>query len=140
MRVVNRCAVVVTPKQPFLNWLHRIDPSSHDIKMGDLRRDPSVYLFPECNDDRGLTKLLKKGCLEIFEKELESWDRIEESWPKDRSFAAFRRWFDYSIHWDGLRYHTSARWNRRQSNNYLCPLRGFGHNAMALAPVSSVTI
>jgi|SRR5215467_5863891 len=98
MRMVNRCAVVVTPKQPFLTWLHRIDPSSHDIKMDDLRRDPSVYLFPECTDDGALTKLLKKGCLRIFEQELESWDRNEESWPKDRSFAAFQQWFDHSIH------------------------------------------
>ena len=99
MRTLNRSAIIVTPKQPFLEWLHSIDLSSHDLKMTDLRSDPSVYLFPECNDDNELTRYLKEACEKIFEQELESWDRMEETWPKDRSFEAFRRWFDYSIHW-----------------------------------------
>lgn len=98
MRTLNRSALVVTPKQPFLEWLHSIDPSSHDLKMTDLRSDPSVYLFTDCSDDTELTPYLKEACEEIFEQELESWDRMEETWPKDRSFEAFQRWFDYSIH------------------------------------------
>ena len=28
----------------------------------------------------------------------EDRDRAQETWPKDRSFATFQRWFDYSIH------------------------------------------
>ena len=67
--------------------------------MTDLRSDPSVYLFPECNDDNDLTRYLKESYEEIVEQELESWDRLEETWPKDRSFNAFQRWFDYRIHW-----------------------------------------
>ena len=96
---VNRSAIIVTPKQPFLEWLHSIDPSSRDLKMADLRSDPSVYLFPECNDDSELTRLLKRACKGIFEQELESWDRLEETWPKDRTFDAFHGWFDCRIHW-----------------------------------------
>jgi len=99
VRTLNRSALVVTPKQPFLEWLHSIDPSSHVLKMTDLRSDPSVYLFTDCSDDTELTPYLKEACEEIFEQELESWDRMEETWPKDRSFEAFRRWFDYSVHW-----------------------------------------
>jgi len=99
VRTLNRSAIIVTPKQPFLEWLHSIDASSRDLEMEDLRSDPSVYLFPECTNDNELTQHLKRACLEIFEQELESWDRLEETWPKDRSFEAFQRWFDYSIHW-----------------------------------------
>ena len=47
---------------------------------------------------RELTGYLKDVSGEIFEQELESWDRLQEAWPKDRSFEAFQRWFD-SIHW-----------------------------------------
>ena len=99
MRTLNRSAIIVTPKQPFLEWLHSIDASSRDLEMADLRSDPSVYLFPECTNDNELTQHLKRACEEIFEQELESWDRLEEAWPKDRSFEAFQRWFDFSIHW-----------------------------------------
>jgi hypothetical protein len=42
---------------------------------------------------------LKGSCAEVFEQELESWDRVEETWPEDRSFEAFKPWFDFSIHW-----------------------------------------
>ena len=98
MRTLNRSAVIVTPKQPFLDWLHSIDPSSRDLKMTDLRSDLSVYLFPECKDDHELRRHLKVASEEIFEQELESWDRVKETWPRDRSFGAFQRWFDYSIH------------------------------------------
>jgi hypothetical protein len=41
-----------------------------------------------CNDDNELARYLKEAC-EDFEPELESWDRMEETWPKDRSFEAF---------------------------------------------------
>ena len=98
MRTLNRSALIVTPKQPLLEWLHSIDPSSRDLKMADLQSDPSVYLFPECNDDSELTRHLKRACKGIYEQELENWDRLEETWPKDRSFEAFQRWFDYSTH------------------------------------------
>ena len=99
MRTLNRSAIIVTPKQPLLEWLHSIDPSSHDLKITDLQSDPSVYLFPECNDDNDLTRYLKEFYEEIFEQELESWDRLEETWPRDRSFKTFQGWFDYRIHW-----------------------------------------
>src|SRR5215471_291883 len=64
--------------------------------------------------------------LRIFEQELESWDRIEESWPKDRSFAAFRQWFDYSIHWMVFDI-THQQVELEETNNHLEPFRVFGH-------------
>jgi|SRR5579862_6447610 len=98
MRTLNRCAVVVTPKQPFLDWLHGIDPWSLDIQMADLQDDSSVYLFPECKDAQEIKRHVKKACQRIFEQELESRDRIAESWPADRSFALFQKWFDFRSH------------------------------------------
>src|SRR5438132_254234 len=49
MRTVNRSAVVVIPKQPFLDWLRRVDPTGGKLTLADLRRDPSIYLLPECD-------------------------------------------------------------------------------------------
>ena len=98
MRAVNRSAVVVVPKQPFLDWLHRVDSSSGKLTLTDLGNDPSIYLLPECDLESELEECFKKGCVEIFEDHLSGWYRAEELWPEDRSLGIFRLWFDYRFH------------------------------------------
>ena len=98
MQTLNRSAIVLTPKKPFLDWIRGADPSNRELTMADLENDPSVYLFPAFSFDHEMVDHLKVSCAEIFGQELESWDRMQESWRKDRSFAVFQRWFDYRIH------------------------------------------
>jgi hypothetical protein len=38
----NRSAIVVTPKQPFLDWLHATDPTSIELTLLDLSREPTI--------------------------------------------------------------------------------------------------
>lgn len=45
--LLNRSAIVVKPKQPFLNWLHTADPTSHRLMLRDLTREPTIYLIPD---------------------------------------------------------------------------------------------
>jgi len=47
MQSINRAAVVVKPGNPFLDWLHRADPTSQNLTLVDLHREPTVYLVPE---------------------------------------------------------------------------------------------
>ena len=47
MDMINRSAIVVRPAQPFLDWLHRVDPTSAQLTLEDLRREPTIYLLPE---------------------------------------------------------------------------------------------
>ena len=49
MVAVNRSAIVVTPNQPFLDWLHAVDPTSSELKLADLIIEPTIYLIPECD-------------------------------------------------------------------------------------------
>jgi len=49
METLNRSAIVVKPKQPFLEWLHAADPTSHDLTLLDLIQEPTIYLIPECD-------------------------------------------------------------------------------------------
>ena len=42
MLVLNRSAIVVKPKEPFLDWLHAADPSSRDLTLLDLVREPTT--------------------------------------------------------------------------------------------------
>ena len=48
MEAINRSAIVVKPAQPFLDWLHRVDPTSAQLTLDDLSLEPTIYLLPEC--------------------------------------------------------------------------------------------
>jgi hypothetical protein len=62
MDMVNRSAIVVMPAQPFLDWLHRVDPTSAQLTLQDLRREPTIYLLPEWEtEDEALEHLAEVG-------------------------------------------------------------------------------
>ena len=98
MRVINRSLLVVLPKQPFLDWRHRADPTSESLTLEDLRREPSVYLLPARDMESDQERCLKKLCKTIFEEQLDGWYRVKDVWPRDRSIAPFREWFEYRFH------------------------------------------
>ena len=50
MLALNRSAIVVRPKSPFLGWLHTADPTSVTLTLPDLAVEPTIYLVPECGD------------------------------------------------------------------------------------------
>ena len=98
MITVNRTAVVVLPGQPFLDWLHEADPTSLELNLEDLRREPTIYLLPESENEQEARKHLEILCGEIFREQLDGWYRVPSSWPKRRDFDAFDGWFDWSFH------------------------------------------
>ncbi len=98
MRVINRSILIVLPKQPFLDWLHRADPTSVDLTLEDLRREPAAYLLPPHDLKADLEKHLKRLCKTIFEEQLDGWYRVKKLWPQDRSILAFREWFEYRFY------------------------------------------
>ena len=52
MLALNRSAIIVRPKLPFLEWLHSADPTSATLTLADLALEPTIYLIPECADAR----------------------------------------------------------------------------------------
>ena len=46
MATLNRSAIVVTPKQRFLDWLYAADPTSRELTLLDIAREPAIYLLP----------------------------------------------------------------------------------------------
>jgi hypothetical protein len=95
---VSRSALVVTPKQPFLDWLHRIDPSSYDLTLRELTLEPTIYLIPERDTPEDTDQVVHELCEEIFEEQLAGWFNDSTTWPSDRGFDAFCRWFGYQHH------------------------------------------
>src|SRR5215472_11205211 len=98
MDVLNRSAIVVKPKQAFLDWLHSADPTSVDLTLLDLVREQTIYLIPECERDEEVAKVLRELCEEIFEEQLAAWYTDRSTWPPDRSLDVFCHWFDYQHH------------------------------------------
>jgi hypothetical protein len=98
MDAINRSAVIVMPAQPFLDWLHRADRTSAELKLEDLRREPTIYLLPEYDTEEEARGYLRHHCREIFEEQLDGWYRVPSAWPIDRTFDSFNRWFEYRFH------------------------------------------
>jgi len=98
MEMINRCAVLVQPAQPFLEWLRRVDPTSAELTLEDLRREPTIYLLPEWETEQEALQHLARVCSDIFEEQLNGWFRVPSVWPQERNLNAFLRWFDCSFH------------------------------------------
>ena len=86
------------PKEPFLEWLRAVDPSSAGLGLDVLREEPPVYLLPQGEDRKTFEDHLKKVAKEIFEEELRGWWTNQADWPPIRSFDKFRKWFDWQFH------------------------------------------
>ena len=98
MDMINRSAIVVKPAQPFLDWLHRVDPTSEDLTLHELRREPTIYLLPEWETDEEALEHLRELSNSIFEEQLNGWYRVPAAWPSERDLNAFLRWFECSFH------------------------------------------
>ena len=88
MDTINRSALIVKPTQVFLDWLHEVDPTSTDLTLEDLQREPTIYLVPECDSQDQAIEYLRESVGEIFEEHLDGWYRVpavlkrySSSWP-----------------------------------------------------------
>ncbi len=87
---INRIAILVYPKKPFIDWLKYVDP---EVPLCDRVHDSkTVYLLPE-EVSEDWEKYLKKICTKIFENQLLAWFTDPSIWPQDRSWKVFKKWF-----------------------------------------------
>jgi len=92
--MINRTAVLVRPRQPFVDWAGQLDDRN---LLPDPEGERTVYLVPDCKDDIEAWRILEEGYADIFENELFAWHTIEADWPKKRTFEMFRAWFEIEI-------------------------------------------
>jgi hypothetical protein len=93
--MLNRCALIVRPKQPFLDWAAQLDDSG---LLPGVEGEQTVYLVPEFADDGQVERVLKAVFAEVFERELFGWHTDESAWPPKRTLALFRKWFAIELH------------------------------------------
>ncbi len=95
MEFVNRTALVVRPKQPYIDWADsfddggpKYDPDHHQAK---------VFLIDEVEDTRDIKKVVRRCWQAIFEEEINSWMRDPDVWPQRRTLKVFLEWFEVEV-------------------------------------------
>src|SRR3990167_5070243 len=93
--MLNRAALIIRPKQPFLDWAASLDDSG---LVPDVTGEQPVYLIPEFESDDEGQEVLRQVYAEIFERELDGWHTDPSAWPQKRDFKTFRQWFSVELH------------------------------------------
>lgn len=91
---INRAAVVVEPREPYLAWARALDGENPTIDTLSREARTSVYLIDEDDDAE---RSLRRHWEWIFEEQLHSWHRDPRDWPRKRTYKLFRQWFDVRL-------------------------------------------
>lgn len=95
MNCVNRAALIIRPREPYLAWVASLDADAPTAAEA-LRGTSTVYLVTDAGDGTESGPALVEVFEEIFERELESWWSDHARWPKPLDLATFERWFEVS--------------------------------------------
>jgi len=93
MKMLNRAAFIVTPREPYIQWAGGIDAES-SAAAKDIAGEHTIYLASDDMIDGSDPPLIEDHFDRIFDQELESWSMDESTWPKRRDYATFKQWFD----------------------------------------------
>jgi hypothetical protein len=93
--MLNRCALIVRPKKPFLDWAAQLDDSGI---LPDPSGEQTVYLIPEYESDEQAQSILKRIYKEVFERQLDGWHTDQSAWPARRGLKTFYEWFTVELH------------------------------------------
>ncbi len=98
MEMLNRSAVIVKPREPYLKWARRDDAEGlAESVFETFHAEPTVYLLPEYEDPSSQHEVLEEFWSVLFEAMLEGWVTDEACWPKNRTFEMFREWFEVQL-------------------------------------------
>src|SRR5436309_2534229 len=97
--MLNRAALILPYRRPFVDWINAVDPSpsSHTLTLADVNEEHTVYLV-EVEDENELESWLLRHHAELFESELSCWYTDPTLWPRDRSLAKRHRWCSLDLH------------------------------------------
>ncbi|MHB9070240.1 MAG: hypothetical protein ACYC54_07705 [Sedimentisphaerales bacterium] len=98
MESINRTAVVIKPKQPFVDWINSFPDDKNKYTLEQMsKRDNLTFLIPEYDNPEDSMKYVKKTYSQIFEFELWGWITAQELWPENRTWKMFQDWFEIQI-------------------------------------------
>ena len=87
---VNRSAITVVPKTPFFEWYKALYP---DNPIREEIKAANTYLVDYFNAPSEMEAWLDKRFDYFFKSELNEWHSKTKDWPKKRTYAMFKEWF-----------------------------------------------
>ena len=97
-QIINRAAIIVRPKKPFVEWVRNADGESKHITAKDIEEEPNIYLVNDYDMDGEKEQLIKDNYEYIFEEELNGWITDRSVWPRKRDIKTFQEWFHVDFH------------------------------------------
>ncbi|HHG2225337.1 MULTISPECIES: hypothetical protein [unclassified Synechococcus] len=61
-------------------------------------REPCLYLIPDYDTQEEAEEILEEVYEDIFEAELDFWHRGSGTWPAERTYPVFRKWFEVRLY------------------------------------------
>ena len=101
--VLNRTVVMLVYKQPFLDWINRVDQNPLSLTLEMLHIDSDSFLIPQFEDPHDAVKWVENRWSFLFDSILFDWLTEESMWPPNRTCQMFLEWFDIDVHsmvWD----------------------------------------
>ncbi len=96
--MVNRCAIVLTAKAPFIQWANALDAKGPRYEECWVDEGPPIYLGPDANSLDDVNRFIRRNFGFFFEEELVGWCTDETLWPQKRTYRVFTEWFAIRIH------------------------------------------
>ncbi len=87
---INRCAIILKPLQPFLDWGFNWYPDDID-EMSETK----TFLIDEEFDN--IEAWVKKNFDKLFIHVLEGWNDNKKDWPQKRNYKMFIQWFQIDL-------------------------------------------
>ena len=97
MHSINRTAITIKPKQPFIDWINTPPDDSHNYTLEEITRDNTTFLIPQYDNPDSITRYIRKHYSFLFEWELWGWITDETYWPNNRTWKVFQEWFEVQV-------------------------------------------
>ncbi len=98
MKLLNRSAFAVVPKQPFVDWANALasdeEGLNETLTLAEHQREGTVYLIDEVQSEEDFEHAIAQFWPKMFENELAAWDEMGDAWPEPRTQAMFADWFE----------------------------------------------
>ena len=97
MKMLNRSAISIQLKQPFVDWINSLDEEGEQVTLEEVNLEATTYLIPELEDEEALEVFIDERHFELLENELLSWEDDESYWPADMDRALFDEFLDVKL-------------------------------------------
>ncbi|MGY6555401.1 MAG: hypothetical protein ACXIUM_12870 [Wenzhouxiangella sp.] len=100
--VLNRAALLLRCKEPFVRWINEADPnpSGFTVSLEEVNLERTVYLISDEDADSSdlVRRWVEANFLLLFESELEAWYTDPDLWPSPLTLELFDQWFSVECH------------------------------------------